>query len=283
MPLFLADLHSHVDYYPETNNWHGERPHVFAQQIVHGTRLDIIAITEHNAVTDRYFDTAEEIERLLALENARTDCHRQITTLLGAELTVMFGAHRYHVGYIYEERFQRGGLPDVPPLRCNVKDLEHYSIDYPGIRILNHPTWKDRGAIDNAVTGDFIRSGLVDGVEIANGCMLYHGKHEGAATREACRMFMETKSENRACFAPRLAAIGSSDAHRAPMLAAAATAFRGEDHGALFRAVRSGRTQAVGIEPTLVRPRLADIRASITGLDAFIRLLGESLDGESSV
>lgn len=280
MPLYSADLHSHVDYDAERGNWHGERPEVFAQRIVENTRLDIIAITEHNMVTDRYFDTRDEIERLLDLEAARTGTRRSVRTLLGAELTVMFDRNRYHMGYIYEQDFQTGDLPEMPPLRTNARDLEHYTIDYPGIRILNHPTWKDRCPADAATTEAFMDSGLVDGVEIANGSMLYNGNDQSVATREACAMFIRARRRQRRqrrnaddpVQFPLLGAIGSSDAHRAPLLGSIVTVFDGQNPQELFQAVRRGRTRAMPLEPLRVVPRLAAVRGSLPGLEWYIQL-----------
>ncbi len=69
-----------------------------------------------------------------------------------------------------------------------------------------------------------------------------------------------------------LGAIGSSDAHRAPLLGSIITAFDGQSPQELFQAVRHGRTQAMPLEPVRVVPRLSAVRAGVPGLDWFIRL-----------
>ncbi len=237
MRRFLADIHLHTDYDAERDRWHGMPPKELAQAAV-DSPLDIIAVTEHNGVSGRYFDVVEEVQRLTE------GTERQLRVLLGMELAVSFENDRYHVGYIFEEAFERGNLPTTPEAAVNLRYLEEYRTYYPGATVFEHPTWKAGCAADLRRVRDLMESGLVDGAELINGSVLCNGNGRGKAiTAEAWRIFVEARKKQ-----PSLAAVGSSDAHKPRQVALAATSFDAEEAQWLFTALRRGTTRAAPLQ-----------------------------------
>lgn len=241
---YCADLHIHTDHNPNNGSWHGDRPENIARGIVE-SGIDVFAITEHNAVSDRYFQVLEEVERLMDGKG------REILGLLGTEMTVTFERHNYHVGYVFEGPFN-GGLPETPPARSNLQDLEQYRDEYPGVAILNHPTWKDhKRANDSAITENLMQSGLVDGVEVLNGSILHNGADD-CITKSALEMYARIRKTNGHRF---LAAMACSDAHvglghmdrgsRENLVGVVATEFTRGSIEEIFDAIRSAETVAL--------------------------------------
>lgn len=259
MRRFLADVHLHTDYDAERDKWHGMDPKELAQHTV-DSPLDIIAVTEHNGVSERYFDVREEIARL-------TDgTEREILTLLGMELSVSFDNDRFHVGYIFEEAFERGALPRTPEAAVNLKHLEEYRTYYPGVAILEHPTWKAGSKTDFDRVRALMESGLVDGAELINGVVLCNNNGRGKGiTGDAWRLFVEARKKQR-----QLAPVGSSDAHKPHHVALAGTVFDAETPDRFFQSVRRGSTRAMPLH-TNVREKLEDL-LTIPGIGRFIEM-----------
>lgn len=232
---YTADLHIHTDYDPERNRWEGGRPEKIAEGVVR-SGVDVFAITEHNQVSERFFDTEDEVNSLLE------GTGREVLALLGVEITVIYQDFKYHVGYIFEKRYTPHNLPAVPPPNLSIQDLEHYFIDYPGISILNHPTWKDhRGVNHKEVTEDFMASGLVDGVEILNGSILSNGTDKRIIL-SALEMFSRVR---RTRF--KVAAVGASDAHVGGLVGSVVTNFCTAEKEGIFDAIRTANTRAAAV------------------------------------
>lgn len=256
MRRFLADIHMHTDYNVDEERWHGMPPATLAEAIVQSP-LDVVAITEHNRVHDRYFDVREEIARLTE------GTGREILTILGMELTVTFEGNRYHVGYLYEETFERGNLPETPEATVNVRHLEQYRTFYPGVAIFEHPTWKAGCRSDMERVRALMESGLVDGAELINGAVLANNNGRGKGiTGDAWRLFIEARKKQ------QLAPIGSSDAHKPHHIGLAATAFDADEPESLFRAIRKGSTRAVALHESVAR-NIHDL-LTIAGINRFI-------------
>lgn len=225
----------HTDYDPERDRWHGDKPKKIAAGIVE-SGVDVFAITEHNKVSERFFDVEEEVNALLE------DTEREVLALLGTELAVIFQGFRYHIGYVFEEKFTPHNLPDIPPPKLDAKSLEHYCMDYPGVAILNHPTWRDhRGVNHEDVTEDFMSSGLIDGVEILNGSILSNGTDKRIIL-SALEMFTKVRRAR-----ARVAAIGASDAHVGDLVGSVATRFCTAEKSEIFGAIRRAETRAIAI------------------------------------
>lgn len=264
---FTADLHLHTDYIPELDRCHGERPELLAHAIA-DSNLDAFAITEHNRVSSRYADVQEEVAKLLRPQSINGETRSAIHGLLGVELSVTFESHLYHVGYVFEGPYHRQNLPAVPEPYMDAEVLHQLKKSYPGVCILFHPTLHDDRKRPHAdATRRFMRSGLFDGIEIINGTVLSRGttmangqklsggkRDPAGATRSAMAGFLEAKARY-----PRLAAIGNSDAHRAPLVGSAYTKFCASSPAGIFDAIRSGNTRAVagsdGVKTT-IRPLL---------------------------
>lgn len=253
---FTADLHIHTDYDPERDYWHGDRPERIAAGIVH-SNVDVYAITEHNRTSPRFFDVQGEVARLLEIEAQITGTHREVLGLLGTEMTVAFGGTTYHVGFIFDDEFTPQTLPEMP-LRhkpdMKGNDLDHWRIDNPGIAILNHPTLRDvRRHPLLEITRDFMKSGLVDGVELLNGSVLHNGA-DIRITEKALGLYKELFLAN-SRQTRRLAAIGCSDAHVGlseeggkNLVGSVVTAFSSEEPRGIFSAVKKAETKAVAID-----------------------------------
>ncbi len=264
---FKADLHIHTDHDPIRDRWHGDRPERIAKAIV-DSDLDLYAITEHNQVSERFFEVAEIIEEL-------TDgVRREIVGRLGVEMTVMFDGYRYHIGYIFEDNFTRHNMPDVPPSKSDIKVLEHYQQDYPGLVILNHPTWKDHGKSNRPdVTAAFIESGLVDGVEILNSSILQNGA-DSRITKTAIELFLEARRKG-----IKVAAIASSDAHvgadngsKISPVGTVATGFHAASIEDFDRTVKSGRTEALVLGPDALKKKVRGILRQVPGGNKYIHI-----------
>ncbi len=280
MQKWLADVHMHVDYDEHRDRWHGERPEKLARQIVHETSLNLVALSEHNKVSDQYFALREEAERESEILRARSGTRRELWVVLGFELAMMFGKRRYHVGYVFEDVFQRGKLPEVPPYRSDARELEHYRIDYPGVAILNHPTWKDESQHDLDVTRDFMKSGLVDGAEIANGSIVFNGGTNMHVMRSSSELFVDVRQEQERVRkrakhpdTPKssLAPIGGSDAHHARNVGSIATEYMGDDPTDYFEQVRRGNTAVVPLQEEIVRERVQRVMRSVQHLRKYMR------------
>lgn len=203
---FSADLHIHTDYDQLRDRWHGERPEEIAKAIIQA-RLDVFSITEHNKITNHSFDVKDEVERIAEKKGIIKPMD-----ILGAELTTTYGHQVYHLIYLFEERFNQLNLPAIPPRRFSIHELERYQIDYPGVSILAHPSWHAHKPCQRKeVTYDLIKSGLVDGVEILNGSILHNGSKTNHTKETIAHFLRATSSE-------KLAAIGTSDAHKAMMV-----------------------------------------------------------------
>mgnify|MGYP002725610068 CR=1 FL=1 len=282
MPKYLADVHMHADYDEGRDRWHGERPKVMAKQIVEETRLNFVALTEHNMVSDSYFDLQEEIARLLEIQNTLAEVVREIDAALGLELAVIFEKRRYHLGYVFADQFFRGQLPDVPPRLVDAKEIEHFREDYPGVAILNHPTWKDRSKREYELTQEFMESGIVDGVEVMNGSIVHNGNGAQKVSRRSSELFIDAlknqksnrkngvKKKDQEHRPGTLAPIGSSDAHKARHVGNVATEYSGDDPSAFFEAVKSGRTVVRPIEEDVVIPRAKEIVRSVKHLNKHV-------------
>ena len=258
MRRFLADLHLHTDYDAERGKWHGMDPKELAARTV-DSPLDIIAVPEHNGVSDRYFDVQEEIARLTQ------GTERRIAVLLGMELSVSFDNDRFHVGYIFEETFRRGELPTTPEAAVNLRHLEEYRTYYPGVAIFNHPTWKAGCKADYDRVRALMESGLVDGAELINGVVLCNNNGRGKGiTAEAWRLFIEARKKQ-----PNLAPVGSSDAHKPAHVAVAATAFDANEASWLFTALRRGTTRATPLQDK-VRENVASLLEDIAGARRYL-------------
>lgn len=250
---FLADLHIHTDYDASIGLRHGERPDLMAAAVV-DTPLDVVAVTEHNRVTQRYLDLQDEVERLSHGTGRRVD------VLLGCEFSIHFQGHMYHAGFIFEPNgFHGGNLPAIPDKNCNLEELDQLKEEHPGVVLLFHPTWMDGRGNVPGVTQDLMSSGLVDGVELLNGAFFdsigrtQRGNHRSSQKKtvrnlenadSALNMYFEAKNK----LSPRgkkLAAIGNSDAHQASLVGSMATEFTGSKVDDLFQAIRSGNTKAV--------------------------------------
>ncbi|MEK7673051.1 MAG: hypothetical protein AAB373_04155 [Patescibacteria group bacterium] len=259
-----ADLHVHTDYNPETRFWHGDKPKNIARGIV-DSKLDIYAITEHNhrgnKVGPRFFQVQERVAELLQ------GTAREALGLLGVELSGVFEGKKYHVGYIFEGDYSAQTLPYIPDTGFNFRELEDYRAAYPGIAILNHPTireYKGRKTPDQirqglGITSEFLRSGLVNGVEILNGSILNNDLPDDI-TKSVIDLFRAAVGDGH-----RLAAIGASDAHvgadnRAEdnMVGQVVTEFTGENKRDIFRCIREQRTRA--------KPQRPDIRRSVSSI-----------------
>lgn len=260
---FKADLHLHTDYDEERGRRHGDKPENIAGGIVE-SGLDVYAITEHNRVSERFFEVGEEVARLTE------GTGREVLGLLGVEMTVTFDGSRYHIGYIYEGEFGRQNMPEVPGSMVDIRDvIEQYQVDYPGVAILNHPTLKDghgtRGKNNPEVTRALMESGLVDGVEILNGSILFNGA-DIRITRSAIEMFLAARAKGN-----RLSAIGCGDAHRGinhekpSLVGSCTTEFSSADRAGLFHAIKMGNTKAVAQEHTTVRRRVRKLISEISG------------------
>ncbi len=258
---FRADLHIHTDHDEYRNRWHGDHPERIAAGIVNGN-LDTYAITEHNKMTQHSFDVREEIARLTE------GTAKEILGLFGVEMTVKFGDYRYHLGYIFEEQFTPQNLPEMFPMKSDIKELEHYQVDYPGIVILNHPTWKDhRGRNDVNVTQELIESGLIDGVEIMNGSILHNGANT-QITKSAIEMFLNARRKGK-----RLAAIGASDAHvgvnhpkkRPNLVGSVVTEYCTSTPEDIFHAIKQGETSAIAINDVVKKKTSGILRGISDG------------------
>lgn len=266
MLKFTADLHIHTDYDSERDYWHGDRPERIAAGIVH-SNVDVYAITEHNKTSTRFFDVQGEVARLLEIEEKRTGVNREVLGLLGTEMTVMFGGTTYHVGFIFDDEFTPQTLPEMPirhRTEMKGRDLDHWRIDNPGIAILNHPTLRDirrHPLLD--ITRDFMKSGLVDGVELLNGSVLHNGA-DIRITEKALGLYKEVflsgGRQHR-----RLAAIGCSDAHVGlseeggkNLVGSVVTAFSSEDSRGIFNAVKKAETKAVAVD-RVVKNKVASV------------------------
>lgn len=271
---YTADLHLHTDYNEERDYWHGDRPERIAAGIVE-SGVDVYAITEHNRTSSRFFDVKGEVARLLEIEGEREGVQREVLGLLGTEMTVTFDGTTYHVGFVFEDDFTPQTLPEMPLKHrpdMRSKDLEHWRMDYPGIAILNHPTLKDiRRKPLLQITREFMRSGLVDGVELLNGSVLHNGA-DIRITEAALRLYKDLflcggRSKR------RLAAIGCSDAHvglsedggRKNLVGSVVTAFSGERPEDLFDAVSQVSTRAVAVDPIIKRKVSGLINSSFKG------------------
>lgn len=154
-------------------------------------------------------------------------------------MTVCFEQGRFHVGYVFEKDYGRQRLPVNPPRGASLLDLEQYKKEYPGVAILNHPTWRDKGRQNTPEqTAELISSGVFGGIETLNGSILYNG-FDPSFTRSALGMYMAaTRSGS------RIASIGASDAHREFLVGSVVTEFCGSTEHAIFEAVEGCNTKA---------------------------------------
>jgi len=282
MRKFLADVHMHADFDPERGTWHGERPEKIAERIVHGTELDLCALTEHNKVSDQYFNVRDEIDRQSEIYFHRHGIRRDVWMMLGFELAVLFAERRYHIGFVFDEEFFRGSLPDVSATRINVEELEDYRVDFPGVVILNHPTWKDSTPREREITREFMGSGYVEGVEILNGSAVMYQNGRSKVTGETANLFVDVRRRQEAAkraahhrdqpVRQPIAPIGSSDAHKAAIIGSAATEYYGNSKTDFFDAVRRGTTRVVPIEQNVVLPHLIEVQRSIQYLSKYLSI-----------
>lgn len=240
---FRADLHIHTDYDPVSDRRHGDRPERMAEAIVNGG-IDVAGIVEHNKISSRYFDVKDEVDRLLS------GTSRNISVLLGVEMTLSFEGRRYHVGHIFEGNFSRANLPEAPTYPLSVRDIEDFQRAQQGISILFHPAKNDASGAHLAVTDTLLRSGLVDGAEVLNGSMLANGADINIA-RKTLGLFFAARNQG-----VLLAPIGTSDAHRAELVGSAVTEFATASPENIFDIVRNqGNTRAIPIA-SKVRQRI---------------------------
>ena len=154
-------------------------------------------------------------------------------------------------------------LPEMPGIRSDIKELEEFKKSYPGVVILNHPTWKDHVSGDNDVnvTQELIESGLIDGVEILNGTIL-HNAASMRVSRSAINMFIEARKNG-----VNVAAIGASDAHvginnprMGNLVGSAVTEFCSTYADGVFDAIRNGgnNTLAIAVKDS-VRKKVSSI------------------------
>jgi hypothetical protein len=263
---FKADLHIHTDYSPERRKWHGERPKKTAQAI-HSAGLDIFATTEHaylakNRFVQHFLNIQAELERLSETTN------REITGILGVETTIKYEGGRYHIGYLFENEYRDSNAPEILPPMSDVKELEHYRLDFPGAAILCHPTWKDHpnGNNDPRKTIELMESGLIDGAEILNGAMLFNGAPI-QMTIDAIRMFIEAKWQRQL-----ISAIGSSDAHKAQWVGNVVTLLESKEKEKIFEALKKGDTTPAPIEETVVKPKVERILREVNTATEIIKL-----------
>lgn len=254
--LFRGDFHIHTDFDPVRNYRHGEKPELIAKALV-DSQLDVVAITEHNKVTDRTFQVKEEISRLTEGTN------REIAVLFGAEISVTFQRYLYHVGYVFEEHFGAGRLPVLPDPRGNVYDLEDFRKSYKGVAILNHPCLKNNRPPE--VTTDFLKSGLMDGVEILNGSVLSNGASP-LITQEAFDAFLKVKRDGM-----QLAPIGCSDTHRAALIGSVWTEYNSSHPMGIFHAIRSGYDISTKASPAINR-KLKPMVEKAKGIGRYVKI-----------
>lgn len=284
----------HIDYQPDRDSYHGEHPKKLAKAIVHETPLDFVALSEHNQASESYFRLREQLEEQSDVWRQQHDTRREIWLALGLELSVTFEGRRYHLGYVYEDMPRdKAHLPEVPERGIDItgKDFEHFRLDYPGVAILNHPTWKDRTDAELRHTAEFMRSKLIDGAEIGNGCIVSNGKNGSGVrrTRESAELFVAARAEQESEYGRRkkefkngeprpaksfLAPVGSSDAHRAEHIGTMFTAYHNGDnpYDGFFQAVRSGSTKVVPGESALVQERMMTVLDSVQHARKYIHV-----------
>ncbi len=243
MPLFQADLHLHTDIIPP-RRVHGMQPSELAEALVNA-RLDVAAVTEHlpnlkSGGLARFAEVRLRLRDRLGEESPYL--------ILGAEINAFFRGRAYHFGYLFEDHFEGRYWPDLPPDNMNLDDLVGpYRKHNPGVVIWNHPTWRDFSDTSRrVVTEDLFGSGLIDGIEIANGTMMMQEGHKGCdqKTSRALELFREKASS-------WAAPIGTSDAHRPDLVGSALTAFKGDCPQDVFRAIREKATAAVVVRQEL--------------------------------
>jgi hypothetical protein len=210
LPFILkvkVGFHIHTDHKEGSNYWHGDSPDSIARAIVNAG-LNAVAITEHNRVTDRVFAVREELVKM-----GRSD----IIVLLGSELTLMYGEHAYHFGYVFEQDFEGYQLPDLPECHSPLETISELRKRYPGVLLFNHPTWRDagickprRGTRFPQITSGLMRHPSIDGVEVFNASLIFHGDSVKASRITSSALSMFRSSQNRTS---GKAVIGSSDAH----------------------------------------------------------------------
>lgn len=241
--MLFADLHLHTDYDLIEDKWHGCTPPEMAEAIVE-SGLDVAAITEHGRVSANYFDTQSCVRKLIE------DTGRNILLLPGFEVPLIIGQTRVHIGYIFEDDLKHGHLPSVLRSPCNIRELAHFKWNNCGMTILYHPGRRLNGstAKEKEVEG-LIESGLVDAVEVINGTILANGHngHDPEVNKKAFEIVSKSRQRGN-----RIALVGSSDAHKPDLIGSAVTAFDGRDPSSIFRAVRSGLTKAVAVDPRVI-------------------------------
>ena len=205
----LADLHIHTTYsYDGTSSVSG-----VLKYAAHHTRLDIIAITDHNQVYG-------------ALEAVEMAPSYGIEVIPGVEISSAEG----HVLALF--------VTQTPPTGLSLEKTVLRTMELGGLCIIPHPMINSRlgvhpGAIRRALADPLVAKGLV-GVEVFN---------TGTAS---------VQSNGRAlalCKTLPLAQVGSSDAHMDWVIGLGVTRFPGKSIADLHRALLMRQTEAIGIRP----------------------------------
>lgn len=253
--LYRADLHIHTDYDEKRKRRHGESPALLADAIVKSP-LDVVAVTEHNKVSLKSFAVREAIDNLIR------DTKREILVLLGVELSVSYRGFRYHIGYIFENEFDENHLPTIPQFGIDTADLKTFISEYPGVTILNHPALHEhRGHPHADITDDFVQKGIVDGVELLNGSILYNGANI-QYTYRAFETYLRARCAGN-CPAP----IGASDAHKHELIGSVWTEFCAQSPEKVFDSIRAGH----GVKARAADPKIKAKLKSCLGANRGIR------------
>jgi predicted metal-dependent phosphoesterase TrpH len=210
-----ADLHLHTSFgdgLPE--------PEELLEYVELHTHLDVIAITEHDAL-----DAALRVREL----HARHGGYR-FEIVMGIEVTTLAG----HLLALFVEE----PVPSLRPLAQTLDAIHKQG----GLAIIPHPLSPltrslGRRAIER-VHGLRTDGLWFDGIELTN------PSPAGRFTNARARLLNETRWQ--------LPAIGGSDAHYLPAIGCAPTAFTGRTAADLRAAILSGTTEAIaGRHPSL--------------------------------
>lgn len=262
MPEYGADLHIHID-----GPCHTASINKMAQGIW-ASGLDVVAVLEHDRITsEHYFAVQQELERLS--ENDR----RRIFLYLAVESTLMFDRLPYHISYIYKNQFGEQNLPDVPEPYSDVRILEEYKRTYPGVANLDHPAFKDwpMDQYGTESTLALMKSGLVDGITVANGTILHDGigiLGSGPCTLEqGFKVFLRGQQDG-----VQMANIGSSDAHMGYLVGSAFTRFTADSPCGIFHAIKERQTIAIVKNIGESRRNLMKLQKVIPGVTDYIEM-----------
>jgi predicted metal-dependent phosphoesterase TrpH len=256
--LYRADFHIHTDYDELKKRRHGEKPDLLAAAIVESP-LDVVAITEHNKISEKAFEVKAAIKALTS------DIKRKILVLLGVELSVRYRGYPYHLGYIFEDEHDERHLPAIPPFGMDIVDLKVFRNEHPGVALLNHPALHEhRGEPHAHVTDDLVQKGLLEGVELLNGSILYNGA-DIKYTNRAFEAYLQARRENR-----NPTPIGSSDAHKQALIGSVWTEFYASCPEKVFDAIRSGNGVKARAGDPRIKTKLKSSLALYRGIRKFV-------------